>query len=155
MYRLDRRELGIRFRLMGTSTSTSNLSLNGLVQQLIHRGWSRLQRLSSWLVFPCCLYFLLDVKLSLLFISELIKVVSTGVGVLFTVLPDSLCNRVNQDVSLLVAGCETFSSVLLDQRLGVVQSSVKRFSAGGSLRFFSFLVFLSFAVFFFFGLIHL
>jgi hypothetical protein len=30
--------------------------------------------------------FLLDVKLSLLFISELLKVVSTGVGVLFTVI---------------------------------------------------------------------
>jgi hypothetical protein len=59
------------------------------------------------------------------FISELLKVVSTGVGVLFTVPPDSPYNRVNRDVSLLVAGCETFSSVLLDQRLGVVQSGVK------------------------------
>jgi hypothetical protein len=105
--------------------------------------------------FPLLSLFLLDVNLSLLFISELLKEVSAGVGVLFIVPPDSPCNRVNQDVSLLVVGCETFSSVLLYRRLGFVQSGVKRFSAGGSLRFCSFLIFLSFAVFFFFGLIHL
>jgi hypothetical protein len=105
--------------------------------------------------FPLLSLSSLGVKLLLLFISELLKVVSTGVGVLFTVPPDSLCNRSNRDVSLLDAGCETFSSVLLDRRLRDGQSAVKRSSEGGSLRFFSFLIFLSFAAFFFFGLIHL
>jgi hypothetical protein len=94
---------------------------------------------------------LLDVELSLLFISELLRVVSTGVGVLFTVPPDFPCNRFNRDISLLVAGCETFSSALLDRRLRAGQSAVKRSSAGGSSRFY---FFLSFAVFFFLGLIH-
>jgi hypothetical protein len=64
--------------------------------------------------------FLVDVKLSLLFISELLTVVSTGVDLLFTVPPDFLCNRFNRDISLHVAGCETFSSALyLMEELGL------------------------------------
>jgi hypothetical protein len=55
----------------------------------------------------------LDVRLSLLFISELLGVVSTGAGRLFTVPPDFLCNRFNRDISLLFAGGETFSRTLL------------------------------------------
>jgi hypothetical protein len=61
-------------------------------------------------------------------------------------------NRFNRDISLLVAGCETFSSALLDRRLRSGQSAVKRSSAGGSLIFF-FLI--SIAVFFFLALVHL
>jgi hypothetical protein len=97
--------------------------------------------------FPFLSLFSLDVKLSLLLISDLLRIVSTGGGVLFPVPPDFLCNRFNLDISLLVAGCETFLSALLDQRLRAGQSAVKRSSAGGSLRFFFLYYLLQFSSF--------
>jgi hypothetical protein len=96
---------------------------------------------------------LLDGKLSLLFISELLAVVSKGVGGLFIVLPDFLCNRSNQDISLRFAGDENSLRTLLLVRRPLGGQSGKRSSAGEFLRFF---FFFPFAVFFFLGLhIHL
>jgi hypothetical protein len=61
----------------------------------------------------------------------LLGVLSTGVGELST-------NRCNRDISLLVAGCETFSSALLGRGFRAGQFAAKISSAGGSLRFFFF-----------------
>jgi hypothetical protein len=65
------------------------------------------------------------------FISELLGVISTGVGGLFTVLPDFLCNGSNRDISLRFPGDKNSSRTLLVVKRRPGGQFVKRSSEGG------------------------